>query len=56
MPEFDETANFPRECDNLHNFSLFSWNSLLFWPNPSFKLKIFLKQLTTESHFYHLKN
>ena len=27
MPEFEKTANFPRGCDNLHNFSLFSWKT-----------------------------
>ena len=30
MPEFEQTKDFPRPCDNLHRFSLKQWGSLLF--------------------------
>jgi choline monooxygenase len=30
MPDFEETKNFPRKCDNLQNFSIKNWNKLLF--------------------------
>ena len=56
MPEFDETANFPRECDNLHNFSLFSWNSLLFVGlNPSFQIENIFKTINDRISFLPLK-
>ena len=30
MPEFKDAKNFPRPCDNLHNFPLRKWGELLF--------------------------
>lgn len=30
MPEFNETEDFPRECDHLHQFPLIEWGPLLF--------------------------
>ena len=55
MPEFEETANFPRECDNLHNFSLFSWNSLLFVGlSPSFQIENIFKTINDRISFLPL--
>ncbi len=37
MPEFKKAKNFPRECDNLHQFKLQQWGPLLFTGlDPSF--------------------
>lgn len=37
MPEFNDADNFPRPCDNLHQFPIRKWGSLLFAGlNPSF--------------------
>jgi choline monooxygenase len=37
MPEFEDTENFPRPCDNLHKFPIRKWGPLLFAGlNPSF--------------------
>lgn len=30
MPEFEEAKDFPRPCDNLHEFNLYEWGSHLF--------------------------
>ena len=30
MPEFEEAADFPRPCDNLHQFPVLEWGPLLF--------------------------
>ena len=30
MPEFDKAEDFPRACDDLHNFPLIKWGKLLF--------------------------
>ena len=37
MPEFEKAKDFPRPCDNLHEFPLVKWGKLLFAGlNPSF--------------------
>ena len=37
MPEFEKTKDFPRPCDNLHQFPLKKWGPFLFAGlNPSF--------------------
>jgi choline monooxygenase len=37
MPEFEQTEDFPRPCDNLHKFPLKKWSQFLFAGlNPSF--------------------
>jgi len=37
MPEFRETKDFPRDCDNLHAFPICQWGPLLFAGlNPAF--------------------
>ena len=39
MPEFSETENFPRPCDNLHQFPIFNWKKFLFTSlDPMFDL------------------
>ena len=41
MPEFKDAKNFPRPCDNLHNFPLRKWGELLFIGfNPVFDLSL----------------
>ncbi len=39
MPEFEETVNFPSECDHLHSFPLKEWGSWFFAGlDPAFKI------------------
>ena len=57
MPEFDEALNFPRDCDNLHNFPLINWNGLLFVGlNPRFDFKKVLIEIEKRIGFLPLKN
>ena len=57
MPEFDETKNFPRECDNLHSFPLFSWNSLLFVGfNPEYEIQSVFEKINKRVSFLPLEN
>ena len=30
MPDFEQTKDFPRHCDNLHSYSVKTWNKLIF--------------------------
>jgi len=30
MPDFEQTKDFPRQCDNLHSYSVKTWNKLIF--------------------------
>ena len=40
MPEFEMTKNFPRNCDNLHEFPIKSFGNLLFVGfNPGFNIE-----------------
>ena len=57
MPEFNETKNFPRDCDNLHSFQLFSWHSLLFVGfNPDYKIESIFKKINNRVSFLPLEN
>lgn len=55
MPEFNKTKNFPRECDDLYKFPLFSWNKLLFTGfNPEFQIQEVLKKIEKRISFLPL--
>ena len=57
MPEFEQTIDFPRKCDDLHNFSMFSWNSLLFVGlDPSFDIENIFKTINERISFLPLEN
>lgn len=55
MPEFKETKDFPRPCDNLHQFPLRSWGPLLFAGlQPSFDFESVLNHMNERVGFLPL--
>lgn len=55
MPEFKETQDFPRPCDDLHRFSLHTWGPLLFAGlNPSFDFRSVLNAMNERVGFLPL--
>lgn len=55
MPEFKETQNFPRPCDNLHKFPLKKWGPLLFAGlNPVFDFQQVLDKMEERIGFLPL--
>ena len=56
MPEFKETENFPRECDNLYKFPLAEWGPFLFAGlNPSFDFSEVLDSMNERVGFLPLE-
>ena len=57
MPEFDKAENFPRACDDLHNFPLIKWGKLLFAGlNPSFDFKIVINKMEERIGFLPIES
>ncbi len=55
MPEFDLAEDFPRPCDNLHQFPIRKWGSLLFAGlNPSFDFQQVLNKMNERIGFLPL--
>ena len=55
MPEFEQTKDFPRDCDNLHQFPLAEWGPFLFAGlNPSFDFEEVLKPMNERIGFLPL--
>lgn len=55
MPEFGDAQNFPRACENLHQFPLEKWGPLLFAGlNPSFDLKQVIEKMNERIGFLPL--
>ena len=56
MPEFKDAKNFPRPCDNLHNFPLRKWGELLFIGfNPVFDFIIVINKMSERVGFLPLE-
>ena len=52
MPEFSQTKNFPRDCDNLHKLPLKKWFGFLFTSiNPSFDFSEVIDNLNERLYF-----
>jgi choline monooxygenase len=57
MPEFEQTENFPRPCDNLHTFPLKKWGQFLFAGlNPSFDFQQVIDTMNVRVGFLPLEN
>jgi len=57
MPEFDKAENFPRACDDLHNFPLIKWGKLLFAGlNPSFDFQIVINKMEERIGFLPIES
>ena len=55
MPEFSNTENFPRDCDNLYKFPLHEWGPFLFAGlNPSFDFNEVIKPMKDRVGFLPL--
>ena len=55
MPEFRDAKNFPRPCDNLHNFPLRKWGELLFIGfNPVFDFNKVINKMSERVGFLPL--
>jgi choline monooxygenase len=55
MPEFNEAEDFPRPCDNLHQFSLRKWGQFLFSGlNPSFDFQQVIDKMNERIGFLPL--
>ena len=55
MPEFEETENFPRPCDNLHKFPIEKWGPLLFAGlNPNFEFSSVINKMKERVGFLPL--
>jgi choline monooxygenase len=55
MPEFKDAENFPRPCDNLHQFPIKKWGPLLFAGlNPSFDFQQVLDKMNERIGFLPL--
>lgn len=55
MPEFKEAKDFPRACDNLHQFPLKKWGTLLFAGlNPSFDFQQVIDKMNERIGFLPL--
>ena len=55
MPEFQDAEDFPRPCDNLHQFPLKKWGSLLFAGlNPLFDFQQVIDKMTERIGFLPL--
>ena len=56
MPEFRDAKNFPRPCDNLHNFPLRKWGELLFIGfNPVFDFNKVINKMSERVGFLPLE-
>ena len=56
MPEFKDAKNFPRPCDNLHNFPLRKWGELLFIGfNPVFDFNKVINKMSERVGFLPLE-
>ena len=57
MPEFKDVENFPRPCDNLHQFPLRKWGPLLFAGlNPSFDFQQVIDKMNERVGFLPLND
>lgn len=57
MPEFEQTENFPRPCDNLHKFPLKKWGPFLFAGlNPSFDFQQVIDKMNERIGFLPLND
>jgi len=57
MPEFEKAKNFPRPCDNLHEFPLVKWGKLLFAGlNPSFDFQTVINKMSERIGFLPIEN
>ena len=55
MPEFEAVENFPKTCDNLHEFPLYQWAPFLFIGlNPDFDFAQIAKQMNERVSFLPL--
>ena len=55
MPEFDKAEDFPRPCDNLHQFPLRKWGPFLFAGlNPSFDFQQVIDKMNERMGFLPL--
>jgi phenylpropionate dioxygenase-like ring-hydroxylating dioxygenase large terminal subunit len=55
MPEFNEAEDFPRPCDNLHQFPLKKWGAFLFAGlNPSFDFQQVINKMNERIGFLPL--
>lgn len=55
MPEFDETQDFPRPCDNLYKFPLRNWGPFLFAGlNPTFDFNQIIDKMNERVGFLPL--
>jgi len=55
MPEFKDTKDFPRACDDLHSFPLKQWGSFMFAGlEPAFDLQMVLDQMYERIGFMDL--
>jgi choline monooxygenase len=57
MPEFEKAKDFPRPCDNLHEFPLVKWGKLLFAGlNPSFDFQKVIDKMNERIGFLPIEN
>lgn len=57
MPEFNEAEDFPRPCDNLHQFPLKKWGPFLFAGlNPSFDFQQVINKMNERIGFLPLND
>ncbi len=57
MPEFEQTKNFPRPCDNLHKFPLKKWGPFLFAGlNSSFDFQTVIDKMNERVGFLPFDN
>ena len=57
MPEFENTKEFPRSCDNLHSFPLKKWGPFLFAGlNPSFDFQQVIDKMNERIGFLPLSD
>jgi len=57
MPEFKEAADFPRPCDDLHQFPLQKWGPLLFAGlNPDFDFQRVIDAMKERTGFLPIKD
>jgi choline monooxygenase len=57
MPEFEETEDFPRPCDDLHKFPLKKWGPFLFAGlNPTFDFEQVLNKMNERIGFLPLND
>jgi choline monooxygenase len=57
MPEFEAAENFPRPCDNLHQFPLRKWNQFLFAGlNPAFDFQEVIEKMNERVGFLPMED